>query len=70
MTEGSRPGQRSNSLSYTIEGGGPYDEDEVRRRIRAYCDEHGFHAALTLTVIEFRADGTSERGVDPGAFLD
>ena len=70
VTEGSRPGQRRNSLSYTIEGSGPYHEDEVRRRIRAYCDEHGFHAALTLTVIEIRADGTPERQVDPGTFLD
>ena len=70
MTEGRRPGQLRNSLSYTIEGNGPYDEDEVRRRIRAYCDEHGFHAALTLTVIEIRADGTSGRRVDPGTFLD
>jgi hypothetical protein len=70
VTKGRRPGQRRNFLSYTIEGGGPYDEDEVRRRIRAYCDEHGFHAALTLTVIEIRADGTSGRRVDPGTFLD
>jgi hypothetical protein len=56
--------------TYTIEGNGPYDEDEVRRRIRAYCDEHGFHAALTLTVIEIRAGATSGRRVDPGKFLD
>ena len=69
MTEGRRPGQRRNSLSYTIEGGGPYDEDEVRRRIRAYCDEHGFHAALTLTVNEVAEDGTTGRPVDPGKFL-
>jgi hypothetical protein len=56
--------------TYTIEGNGPYDEDEVRRRIRAYCDEHGFHAALTLTVIEIRAGATSGQRVDPGKFLD
>jgi hypothetical protein len=56
--------------TYTIDGNGPYDEDEVRRRIRAYCDEHGFHAALTLTVIEIRAGATSGQRVDPGKFLD
>ena len=56
--------------TYTIEGNGPYDEDEVRRRIRAYCDEHGFHAALTLSVIEIRAGATSGQPVDPGRFLD
>jgi hypothetical protein len=55
--------------TYTIEGNGPYDEDEVRRRILR-CDEHGFHAALTLTVIEIRAGATSGRRVDPGKFLD
>lgn len=56
--------------TYVIEGDGPYDEDEVRRRIRAYCDEHGFHAALTLTVVEIRAEATSGQRVDPGKFLD
>ena len=56
--------------TYTIDGNGPYDEDEVRRRVRAYCDEHGFHAALTLTVIEIRAGATSGQRVDPGKFLD
>jgi hypothetical protein len=56
--------------TYTIDGNGPYEEDEVRRRIRAYCDEHGFHAALTLTVIEIRAGATSGQRVDPGKFLD
>ena len=34
--------------TYAIEDSGPYNEDEVREKIRAYCDEHGFHAALGL----------------------
>jgi hypothetical protein len=54
---------------YAIEDSGPYNEDEVREKIRAYCDEHGFHAALTLRVIEMTEDGTTGRRVDPGKFL-
>jgi hypothetical protein len=38
--------------TYAIEDSGPYDEDEVREKIRAYCDEHGLHATLGPTVIE------------------
>jgi len=34
--------------TYAIEDSGPYDEDEAREKIRAYCDEHGFFAAATL----------------------
>jgi hypothetical protein len=56
--------------TYTIEGSGPFDEDEVREKIRTHCDEHGFHAAVTLTVIEIRADTKEEKRVDPGKFLD
>jgi hypothetical protein len=56
--------------TYAIEDSGPYDEDEVREKIRAYCDEHGFHAALTLRVIEMTEEGTTGRRVDPGKFLD
>jgi hypothetical protein len=37
---------------------------------RAYCDEHGFHAALGLTVIEMTDGGTTVRRVDAGQFLD
>lgn len=56
--------------TYTIEGKGPYDEDDAREKIRAYCDEHGFHATLTLAVVEIRAGATSGRRVDPGKLLD
>ena len=57
--------------TYSIEDGGPYDEDEVREKIRAYCDEHGFFAASTLTVVEMNeGDGTSGRRVDASQFLD
>ena len=57
--------------TYTIEGNGPYNEDEVRDKIRAYCDEHGFFASATLTVVEMSEDGvTSGRQVDAGQFLD
>ena len=57
--------------TYAIEDSGPYDEDEVRERIRAYCDEHGFFAASTLTVVEMTEDGTTAgRRVDAGQFLD
>ena len=55
--------------TYVIEGSGPYDEDELREKIHAYCDEHGFHAALTLTVNEVAEDGATGRPVDPGKFL-
>jgi hypothetical protein len=56
--------------TYAIEDSGPYDEDEVREKIRAYCDEHGFHATLGLTVIEMTEGGTTGRRVDAGQFLD
>jgi hypothetical protein len=41
--------------TYAIQDSGPYDEDEAREKIRAYCDEHGFFAAATLNVVEMRA---------------
>ena len=56
--------------TYAIEDSGPYDEDEVREKIRAYCDEHGFAAALVLTVIEMTEGGTTGRRVEAGQFLD
>jgi hypothetical protein len=56
--------------TYKIEGSGPYDVDEVTEKIRAYCDEHGFDMALTLSVIEVAEDGETERRVDAGKFLD
>lgn len=57
--------------TYEIEDSGPYGEDEVREKIRAYCDEHGFFAASTLTVVEMTDDGgTSGRQVDASQFLD
>jgi hypothetical protein len=57
--------------TYEIEDSGPYEEDEVREKIRAYCDEHGFFAASTLTVVEMIEDGgTSGRRVDASQFLD
>jgi hypothetical protein len=57
--------------TYSIEDSGPYDEDEVREKVRAYCDEHGFFAASTLTVVEMTEDGgTSGRRVNAGQFLD
>jgi hypothetical protein len=60
-----------NRKTYEIEDSGPYEEDEVREKIRAYCDEHGFSAASTLTVVELSEDGgTSGRRVDAGQFLD
>ena len=55
--------------TYAIDDNGPYEEDELREKIRAYCDEHGFHAALTLTVNEVAEDGTTGRPVDPGKYL-
>jgi len=55
--------------TYAIEDSGPYDEDEVREKIRAYCDEHGLHATLGPTVIEMTEGGTTGRRVDPGKFL-
>jgi hypothetical protein len=55
--------------TYAIEDSGPYDEDEVREKIRIYCDDHGFDAALALTVIELTEGGTGRR-VDAGQFLD
>jgi hypothetical protein len=56
--------------TYTIQDSGPYDEDEAREKIRAYCDEHGFFAAATLTVVESEDGGTSGRRVGAGQFLD
>ncbi len=57
--------------TYAIEDSGPYNEDEAREKIRAYCDEHGFLAAATLTVVELSEDGeASGRRVDAGKFLD
>lgn len=57
--------------TYEIEDSGPYEEDEVREKLRAYCDEHGFFAASTLTVVEMTKDGgTSGRRVDASQFLD
>jgi hypothetical protein len=56
--------------TYAIEDSGPYNEDEVREKIRAYCDEHGFHAALGLTVIEMTEGVTTGQRVDAGQFLD
>jgi hypothetical protein len=57
--------------TYAIEDSGPYDENEVREKLRAYCDEHGFFAASILTVVEMSEDGgTSGRAVDAGQFLD
>ena len=55
--------------TYSIGDDGPYNEDELREKIHAYCDEHGFHAALTLTVNEVAEDGATGRPVDPGKFL-
>jgi hypothetical protein len=59
-----------NRKTYALEESGPYDEDELREKIRAYCDEHGFYAALALTVIEMTEGGTTGRRVDAGQFLD
>jgi len=56
--------------TYAIEDSDPYDEAEVREKIRAYCDQHGFHATLALRVIELTEGGTTGRRVDPGEFLD
>ena len=57
--------------TYAIEDSGPYDEDEAREKIRAYCDEHGFFAAATLTVVEMSEDGgTSGRRVNAGRSLE
>jgi hypothetical protein len=56
--------------TYAIEDSGPFDEDEVREKIRAYCDEHGLHATLGLTVIEMTEGGTTGGRVDAGQFLD
>jgi hypothetical protein len=57
--------------TYAIEDSGPFDEDQVREKIRAYCDEHGFFAASSLTVVEMTEDGgKSGRRVDAGKFLD
>jgi hypothetical protein len=57
--------------TYEVEDSGPYEEDEVREKIRAYCDEHGFFAASSLTVVEMIEDGgTSGRRVDASQFLD
>jgi hypothetical protein len=55
--------------TYAIDDDGPYEEDELREKIRAYCDEHGFHAALTLTVNEVAEDGRTGRPVDLGKYL-
>jgi hypothetical protein len=61
----------SDNESYLIEGRGPYDENEAREKIRAYCDEHGFFATTALSVVEMTEDsGTSGRRVDAGQFLD
>jgi hypothetical protein len=56
--------------TYAIEDSGPYDEDEVREKIRAYCDEHGFDAALGLAIIEMTEGATTGRRLDAGQFLD
>ena len=56
--------------TYAIEDNGPYDQDEVREKIRAYCDEHGFFATVALTVVEMTEDGATGRRVDAGQFLD
>jgi hypothetical protein len=56
--------------TYAVEDSGPYDEDEVREKIRAYCDEYGFFATVALRVVETTEGGTSGRLVDVGRFLD
>jgi hypothetical protein len=56
--------------TYAIEDSGPYDEDEVREKIRAHCDEHGFYATAALTVIEMTEGETTGRRVDPSKSLD
>jgi hypothetical protein len=56
--------------TYTVDGQGPYDEEETREKVRAYCDEHGFHAALTLKVVRMIEGTTTEKRVDAGKFLD
>jgi hypothetical protein len=55
--------------TYAIEDRGPYDEDEVREKIQAYCDEHGFFATIALKVVAMTEDGTTGRRVDAGRFL-
>jgi hypothetical protein len=56
--------------TYAIEDSGPYDEDEARKKIRAYCDEHGFQAALALKVVETTEGRETGRIIDPGKLLD
>jgi hypothetical protein len=56
--------------TYAVEDSGPYDQDELREKLRAYCDEYGFHATLALTVIEMTEGATMGRRVDAGQFLD
>jgi len=55
--------------TYAIEDSGPYDEDEVREKVQAYCDEHGFFATIALKVIEMTEDGTTGRRVAADRFL-
>lgn len=56
---------------YDLEGQGPYDGDELREKLRAYCDEHGEDATLKLAVVELpREGGTAGRRLDVGQFLD
>ena len=55
---------------YEISGKGPYDENELREKLRAYRDEHGEDATLRLVVVELPPEGgTSGRRLDVGQFL-
>jgi hypothetical protein len=58
-------------IRYDLEGHGPYDEDELRAKLRDYVKEHGTEATLKLAVIELpKQGGTMGRRLDVGQFLD
>lgn len=59
----------TNRLTYAIDSNGPYDENELRTKLREHRREHGEEATMTLTVVEMTEGGTTGRRVDVGQFL-
>lgn len=55
---------------YAIGSEGPYDERELREKLRVYRNEHGEDATLRLMVVELPPEGgTAGRRLDVGQFF-
>jgi hypothetical protein len=53
---------------YTLDGTGPYLEDQLRDRLRAFRSVYGREATLRRTVHELGHDGRVRRRLDAGRF--